>query len=120
MRLHPSSFFIFKNCLLIYYIGAQLFNNVVSVSSVQQSDSVIHVSLLFQIRFPFRLLQTIQQHSLCYTVGPCWSSILFIYFYTFFILLAHPRALVLLYHTHFTDEGRRFREVKEPLQRSPA
>ena len=48
------------------------------VSGVQQSDSVIHihVSILFQILFSFRLLQSIQQRSLCYTVGPCWLSIL--------------------------------------------
>ena len=55
-------------------------NNVVLVSGVQQSDSVlhIHVSILFQIPFPFRLLQNIEQSSLCYTVGPCWLSILYI------------------------------------------
>ena len=52
--------------------------NVVLVSSVQQSDLVIHVhvSILFQILFPFRLLQNIEQSSLCYTVGPCWLSVL--------------------------------------------
>ena len=42
-------------CLLkmLYYVGVSL-NNKVVVSSVQQSDSVIHihVSLLFQILFP--------------------------------------------------------------------
>ena len=31
---------------------------------------------LFQNIFPFRLLQNIKQSSLCYTVGPCWLSIL--------------------------------------------
>ena len=48
------------------------------VSGVQQSDSVIHlhVSILFQILFPLRLLKDIEQSSLCYTVGPCWLSIL--------------------------------------------
>ena len=53
-------------------------NNVVSVSGVQQSDSVIHihVSILFQILLPSRLLHNIEQSSLCYTVGPCWLSIL--------------------------------------------
>ena len=54
------------------------------VSGVQQGDSVshIHISILFQILFPFRL-QNIEQSSLCYTVGPCWLSILFIYFNKF-------------------------------------
>ena len=55
-----------------------MINNVVLVSGVQQSDLVIHihVSILFQILFPFKLLQNIEQSSLCYTVGPCWLSIL--------------------------------------------
>ena len=50
----------------------------VLVSGVQQSDSVIHkhVSILFQILFPFGLLQSIEQSSLGHTVGPCWLSIL--------------------------------------------
>ena len=55
-----------------------MINNVVLVSGVQQSDSVIHihVSILFQILFPFRLLENIEQSSLCYSVGPCWLSVL--------------------------------------------
>ena len=55
-------------------------HNVVLVSGIQKSDSVIniHVSILFQILFPFRLLQSIEQRSLWYTVGPCWLSILHI------------------------------------------
>ena len=55
-----------------------MINNVGSVSGLQQSDSVIHidVSILFQILFLFTLLQSIEQSSLCYTVGPCWLSIL--------------------------------------------
>ena len=48
------------------------------VSSIQQGDSVIHIHvfILFQILFLFRLLQNIEQSSLCYTVGPRWLSIL--------------------------------------------
>ena len=55
-----------------------MINNVVLVSGVQQSDSVIHihVSILFQILFPLRSLHNIEQSPLCYTVGPCWLSIL--------------------------------------------
>ena len=50
------------------------------VSGVQQSDSVIHirVSILFPILFPFRLLQNIEQSSLCYTQGS--RSLQVIYF----------------------------------------
>ena len=52
-----------------------LINNVVIVSDVQQSDSVIHIhlSIVFQILFPFRLLQNIEQNSLCYAIGVSWS-----------------------------------------------
>ena len=58
----------------LFYFGVQLINKVMSVSVVQQSDSVIHthVSSLFQILFPFRLSQNIKQRSLCYIIGPCW------------------------------------------------
>ena len=48
---------------ILFYIGVELINTIVLVSGVQQSDSVIHihVSILFQILFPFRLLQSIEQ-----------------------------------------------------------
>ena len=36
----------------------------------------IHVSFCFPIFSPFRLLQSINQISLCYTICPCWLSIL--------------------------------------------
>ena len=43
-------------------------DSVLLVSDVQQSDAVIHmhVSILFQTLFAFRLLQSIKQSSLCY------------------------------------------------------
>ena len=71
-------FRLFIYMYILFYIGAQLINNVLLVSGVQQSDSVIHihVSILFQILFPFRLLQSIEQSSLCYNSRSCWSSIL--------------------------------------------
>ena len=52
---------------------AWVINSAVLVSGGQQSDSVIHinVSILFQILFPYRCLQNIEQSSLCYIVGPC-------------------------------------------------
>ena len=58
-----------------------MINNVVFVSGVQQSDSVIHihVSILFQIFLPFRLLHNMEQSSLCSTVGPCWLFILSVF-----------------------------------------
>ena len=55
-----------------------MIKNVVIVSGVQQSDSIIHihVSILFQNLFTFRLIHNINQRSLCYTVDACWLSIL--------------------------------------------
>ena len=78
-----------------------MINNVVIVSGVQQSDSVlhIHVSILFQILFPFRLLHNIEQSSLCYTVGPCWLSILFIYLLLLFFIFGCVGSSLL--HTGF-------------------
>ena len=66
----------------LFYISLHLINNVVIASDVQQSDSVIHESILFQIIFPLRWLYKIEQSSLWYTVAPCWSSILNITIYT--------------------------------------
>ena len=51
-----------------------MINNAL-VSGVQ---SVISVSVCFQTLFPFRILQTIEQSSLCYRVDPGWFSILYI------------------------------------------
>ena len=50
----------------------------VIVSGIQQSDSGIHIHvfILFQILFSFGLLQNIEQHFLCYTIGSCWLIIL--------------------------------------------
>ena len=36
----------------------------------------IHISILWQILFPFSLLCNTEQISLCCTVGPCWLSVL--------------------------------------------
>ena len=70
------SHWVFFNCF--FYTGVELIDNVVLLSAVQQSDSVIHIHvfILFQILFPFRLLHNIEQSSLYYTVGHCWLSIL--------------------------------------------
>ena len=61
----------------LFYIEIELINNVVLVSGVQQSDSIIHVHV--SALFSFRLLsieQSIEQCSLCCTAGPCWVSTL--------------------------------------------
>ena len=48
------------------------------VSSIEQSDSVMHVYtyILFNILFHYGLLQDTEYSCLCYTVGPCCLSIL--------------------------------------------
>ena len=65
----PLIGFFFFNFLS--YIGVWSISNIVIVSCVQQSDSVIHLygSILFQIRCPFSLLHNIKQSFLCYIVG---------------------------------------------------
>ena len=42
----------------LFYTGEWLINNVVLISNVEQSDSVIHILILilFQISFQFRLI----------------------------------------------------------------
>ena len=47
-----------------------MINSVVLVSGVQQSDSVIpiHISVLFQSRFPLRLLDNIEQSSFYFSL----------------------------------------------------
>ena len=53
-------FIYFKKFL--FYVGVELIYNVVLISGIQQSDSVIdiHICILFQILFPFRLLPNIE------------------------------------------------------------
>lgn len=41
------------------------------VSGVQQTKSVIHISIPFQILFPYKILQSIEYLFLRYTIGPC-------------------------------------------------
>ena len=38
----------------------------------------LYINILFQILFPYRLLQNIEYSSLCYEVSPCRLSILYI------------------------------------------
>ena len=50
----------------------------VLISAVQKSDSVIHIYVLFHILFHYGLSQDIEYSSLCFTVGPCCLSVLYI------------------------------------------
>ena len=60
-------------------IEVQLIYNVVLVSGVQQSESVIYMYIyeyFFKKNalFHYRLLQDTEYSSLCCMVGPCWLS----------------------------------------------
>ena len=72
---HLWFLFLFKKI----FIGVKLIYNVVLVSGIQHSESVIHIhiSILFKVIFPYRSLQSTEYSSLCYTVGPYKLSILY-------------------------------------------
>ena len=60
-------------------IEVQLIYNVVLISAVQQSDLVIRrQTFFFYIIFHYGLSQDIEYSSLCYLVGPCCLSILYV------------------------------------------
>ena len=61
--------------VLLNFIGVELIYNVVLTSTIQLSDSVIHISTPFQILFPYRLWH-IEKSSWCHTVSPCQLAIL--------------------------------------------
>ena len=52
--------------------------SIVLISGIQHSGSFIHmcVYILFHVIFAYRLLENIESDSLCYTMVPCWLSIL--------------------------------------------
>ena len=69
----------FENCQHFNFcIGIQPTNKVVIVSGEQYRNSAIHkhISILPQTLFPSRWPHNIEQSSICYTIGPCWLSIL--------------------------------------------
>ena len=66
-----------REALNLFFIEVQLIYNVVLISAVQQSDSVIHIhTFFFNIVFHYGLSQGIGYSSLCYTVEPGCLSIL--------------------------------------------
>ena len=59
-------------------------------SGGQQSESVVHLSTLFKIPFLDRLLQSIEQSCLCYTVGPYSSVCVSVSTFPLIPALAYP------------------------------
>ena len=51
-------------------------DNVVPISAVRQSDSILLIRSFFKILFHYGLSQEVGYSSLCDTVGPCCLSIL--------------------------------------------
>ena len=81
-------FFDYQNFMFLKIcIGVQLVYNDMLISGVQQSKSFIHthISLLFQIVFPCKLIQKIEYSSLCYTVVEYNFLMMGIFFLQFLI-----------------------------------
>ena len=87
-----ESFYFFFNFL--FFIGVELINDVVIIPGGQQRDSAIHIHvfILPQTPIPSSLLHNIEQSSLCYTVRPCWLSILFLFIYLFWLSILNIAA----------------------------
>ena len=70
--LYPLPVFFYFVAVHFLKIEVYLLYNIVFVSGVQQSDSIIFLKIIFH----YRLLQDIEYSSLCCTVNPCCLSIL--------------------------------------------
>ena len=77
-KIFLNLFFFFLVYLKNFFIGVQLLYNIVLVSTVQQSESAIHIHIspLLWISFSFNSPQSIEQSSLSYTVCSHQLSIL--------------------------------------------
>ena len=64
-----SRLYVFAYVSLYFLLEYKLISNAVFTSGVQPSGSVVHrhISILFQILFPFMLLTNIRLSSQCYT-----------------------------------------------------
>ena len=73
LKLYPLNtlFVFFKNVYLLFLTEVQLIYNVVLITAVQQSDSVIHIHSFFKIFFSIIVQHRIlnEYSFLCYTVG---------------------------------------------------
>ena len=71
---------LFLELKKLFYNGRQFLNSDMLITAVQQSESVlpIQVSILLQTLFSFKLLQNVEFSSLCYAIGPCLLSTLWV------------------------------------------
>ena len=68
-------------CVCVSYIYISIYISIymdlyIYISKYIYIYVYVYIYILFQILFPLKLLQSTEQSSLCYTVGPCWLSIL--------------------------------------------
>ena len=86
MRACQVKTMIFFFCMYMFFLNFHVilgYSWLTVVIFRCTAKSVIHVSILFQIVFPLRLLWSIEQSSPCYSVGSCWLSLLNIAVCTF-------------------------------------
>ena len=85
---HLNIFICFST---FYFVLEYNWLTTLIVSDEQWRDSAIHihVSILPQTPLPSRLPHNTDQSSICYTVGPCWLFILFIFPLFIFKLWKH-------------------------------
>ena len=72
----------------------QLIYNVVLILGVQKSNSVIHIHMfiLLQILFSYRLLQCIEEGSLSYIAGSSWLSVYILYILYIVVCMLIPNS----------------------------
>ena len=79
--LFTYTLFIFIEVQLIYYVNFRCTAEWPSYTCIYVHTCSDYIYRIFQILFPFRLLQNIEYSSLSYTVNPCG------YFFSFFFCL---------------------------------
>ena len=79
----------------LFYIGVLFIHNVVLVSGVQQSDSVIYIYMCVYTHIIFQIISHIDYYRImCYTVGSCWL------FYIEEHAYVNSKLLISLYPSH--------------------
>ena len=71
----------------------------------------IYIYIYFQILFPYRLLQKMEYCFLCYTVGPCWLSILYIVVCICLEKAMAPHSSTLAWKIPWTEEPGRLQSM---------
>ena len=86
--------FAFLKIILFFNWSIADLQCFVSFRCTTEWFSCVYIYILSQINFFYRLLQNIDYSSLCYTVSPCWLSILHIIVY-----ISYVNSKFLIYHS---------------------